>query len=629
MSFRSILWLMPYTPPQNIFEMIRQECQDFYTQAIQIVPGYTFNQYETLKRIHLYLNSKFANSSTYLGREKLFFNVVVPACEVAAKMLNVDTKDIRLVPQDVKSYFSSYLLEKELKQWLKTSKLANVLNQIAEDGPRFGTIVLEKIKGGAKVVDLRRLVLDPTVEKIGDSRFVTTIHYMKPSELEETGWDNVEEAISRFGNSKSPDSYEYDSDGLNKIMSTPYIKVYKRYGEVPQSWIDGGKSEKLVKALFIICGPEYQYRNDKGDAVGEMGLVLFKSRWYKEYPFKDFHFTKILGRWLGLGIVEALFDTQARLNELKNQKRVSMEVSTIHLFQTKDKQIVRNILSDLENGDLIISPNGIEPIANEERNLSAFDSEEVSYIQHSQRLSFAYPAVIGDTGQASTTATSTINAQQQATSTFGFKKENYTNMLRDFFNDLVVPELMTDLSAEHIMRFTGSTQELQKMDDVAAEIHANDFIKSRLLAGKDVTPEEIQVEKDRAIKEYRKLGDNRFIRIKDKFYDDASFEFDFNIGNEQINPQTIATNTQALLAAYNPQAMQDPRYKLLYFKYAEQLGVTQGEIELADQQAAQVASSNPEQMGLPSPGGNVPVKSPMQMSAAKGSPVTSPLGGKL
>ena len=103
----------------SIFSRIRQESSDFFDEYISIVPGYSFNQYQTLKRIHLYLNSQFEDGSTYLGRKKLFFNVVVPACEVAAKMLNVDTKDIRLLPQDAKSHFASHLLEKELKQWLK------------------------------------------------------------------------------------------------------------------------------------------------------------------------------------------------------------------------------------------------------------------------------------------------------------------------------------------------------------------------------------------------------------------------------------------------------------------------------------------------------------------------------
>lgn len=585
----------------NIFDQIRKEKTDFFDQYISIVPGYSFNQYEVIKRIHLYLSSKFEGNSHYLGREKLFFNICVPACEIATKMLDIDTSDIRLLPQDPKSHFATYLLEKELKQWLKTSKFANVLNEIADRAPKEGTAVVEKTKDGAKVVDLRKLILDPTVENIQQSRFITTIHYMTPTELEETGWDNVDVAIERFGQGTGQQSYEDESGTVNQLQSTPYVKIYKRYGEVPQWWIDGGKSEKMVKALFIVAGADEQEKNSEGKVIGEFGVTLFKSRWYKEWPYKDFHYSKIRGRWLGLGIVESLFDTQVRLNELKNQKRISMELSTIHLFQTKDKQIVRNILTDLESGDVLHSVNGIEPIANEERNLSAFESEEQSYIQHSQRLSFAYDAVSGETSAASTTATAVINAQQQATTTFGFKKENYTNAMRDFFNDLVLPNLIKDLTPEHIMRFTGSSQELKKLDEAAAQLHLNDFIKNKVLEGSDIDVLEVTVEKDKILKEYKKLGDNRFLKIKEKMYNDAKFEFDFNIGNEQVNPQQLATNLQALIASYNPQAMSDPRLKLFYDKYAELLGISRGEVELAETEASEIVETNPQLLGLEPP----------------------------
>ncbi len=593
----------------NIFAQIREEVNDFLNNYIVIVPGYSFHQYLTIKRINLYLNSKFeeqGDEGLYRNREKLFFNVVVPACEVATKMLNVDTKDIRLLPQDPKHYFSTYLLEKELKQWLKTSKLANLLNEIAEQAPRYGSVVIEKTKDGAKMVDLRKLILDPTVDNLKNSRFVTTISYMTPSELRLTGWDDVETAIERFGVTYGETAYEDRSGGVNLMRSSPYVKIYKRYGEVPKSWLDGGQSDEMVKALYIVAGAQEQQMDAEGKPTNEVGVVLFKSRWYKDWPFKDYHYNKIIGRWLGLGVVESLFDTQVRLNEIKNQKRISMELSSMHLFQTKDKQIVRNILTDLESGDLMLSANGIEPIVNEERNLAAFRDEEQSYIAHAQRLSFAYDAVSGESPAASTTATATINAQQQASSVFGFKRENYTNMLRDFFNDLVLPELIRDLTPEHIMRFTGTSQELQRLDEAAAEIYANDYTIKAILNGEVITTAAVELAKERAIKTYRNLGDNRFVKIKQAFYSDVEFEFDFNIGNEQLNPQAIAVNAQALLASYNPQAMQDPLFKVVYFKYAEALGISRAELELASQSAPPLA----ELGGLPPPEAT-PERSPL------------------
>lgn len=594
---------------ESIFSQIRQEAKDFYQEFISVVPGYSFNQYETLKRIHLYLNSKYENGGTLFGRELVFYNIITAPCEVATRMLNVDTKNIRLWPTNPKSFFSTWLLEKELKLWLKTSKMGKLLNQIAEEAPRYGTVVLEKTKDGAALVDLRRLINDQTVESIKDSRFVTTIHYMTPTQLRETGWDNVEESIEQFGSPELQEAFEDNYGNLHQMRSTPYIKVHKRYGEVPSYWLSGGgtmgtkRGDKMVRALFITAGADFQQLSTEGKPIADLGLVLFSSQWHKEWPFKDFHYTKVRGRYLGLGIPEMLFDIQMRMNELKNSKRFSMELSGMHLFQTKDRSIVKNALTDLQNGDILYSPGGIEPVANEERNLAAYQNEEESYQSQAERLSFAQEAVNGSPIDASTPATNALIAQKGATSVYAFKRENLTEMLREYFNDLVLPQLMRDLTPEHIMRFVGSAQELQKLDQMAAELHANDFIKQSVLDGnaKNLDPDLIDGVKQKAMEAYKKLGESRFIKMKKAFYQDAEFEFDFIIGNEQADPATIAQNTFQIIStiAANPQSFDDPRLKVLLFKYAEQLGVSPAEMELADHEAQGMPKSPPP--GTPPP----------------------------
>lgn len=579
----------------SIFAQVRLEQNNFYSNYIQVVPGYQYNQYYTLKRAHLYLNSKYEDSNQYMGRDKLFYNVVIPPCEVAMRMLNVDTKNIRLWPTNPKSYFSTYLLEKELKLWLKDNKMARILNQIAEEAPRYGSVVLEKTKDGAELVDLRKLINDPTVENIQDSRFITTIHYMTETELRDSGWNNIDVAIERFANTSSMESFEDQYGNLNQIETSPYIKVWKRYGEVPTWWIDdkakpgSDEGDKLVKSVFIIAGADRFALNTDGKPTGEMGVVLFKSKWYKKWPYKDFHYTKIKGRWLGLGVTEMLFDAQVRMNELKNQKRLSMELSSMHLLQTKDRSIVRNALTDLQNGDIIVSPNGIEPISIEERNLPAFQEEEQSYMGQVDRLSFAYEAIRGQEPSGQTTLGQTQIAVAQSSSVYAFKRENLQIFLREYFNELVLPQLMRDLTPDHIMRFTGSAQELQLLDTAAGELAANDYVKARIIQGKYCTPEEVEFLKQIKIKEYQKLGESRFLKIKKNFYEDANFEFDFIIGNEQADPATMTQNYQTVLTelvnASQTGALNDPRIKLVFSKWAEQMGISQAEFDTADQQS--------------------------------------------
>jgi hypothetical protein len=577
----------------DIFSQIRRESQDFLYSYIAPVPGYSFNQYMMIKKCYLYLQNRYETDSSFLGRRRLFFDIITPPCEVAEKMLNVDTKNIKLIPvNDPKNYFPVYLLEKELKVWLKRSKMGKVLNQIASEAPRYGSVVLEKTKKGAEVVDLRRLFLDPSVDYIKDSRFITTVHYMSETQLRETDWENVEQAIDLFKNSQAPDSFEDKSGNLNLIMSSPLIKVYKRYGEVPKSWLDGGSDDKPVKALYIVAGPDYLNKNSEGKVVGELGVVLFKSEWNKEYPFKDFHYNKVKGRWLGKGVVESLVDVQVRVNEIKNQKRVSMEVSTVHLFQTKDKTITRNILTDLQSGDLVYSQNGIEPIVNEERNLSAFDSEETSYLNQADKLTFAYEAVRGEQPTATTPLGTTQIAVAQASSVYGFKRQNLDLMYQEFFNDFVMPQLLKDLTPEHIMRFTGTTQEIEKLDEAAANIYANEVIIKAAIGGERITPELQEQAKKKAFDEYRKLGSNRYLKLKENFYGNVEYEFDFNIDNEQIDPQTIVQNIQAIIPFFeNPAILQDPRAKVVFNKLSQQLGISPAELELAEGQATQLEQS--------------------------------------
>lgn len=592
---------------ENIFSQIRQERTDFIFQFIQVVQGYPFNQYLNLKRIHLYLNSKFEDATQYNNRDKIFFNIVNYPCEVATKNLNVDTKDIRLQPLNEKSIYGTFLLEKELQQWLKTTKFGNLLNQMSEELPKYGTVLLEKTINGADIVDLRRLINDQTCESIQKSRFIDVIYYMTPSELEKTGWDNVDVAIDRFSQSNAPDTYEDQRGSLNLIRSTPYIKVIKRYGEVPQSWLDGGKSQKLTRALFICAGIDnVRMSEDQKTIVEEQGVILFKSKWIKEWPFKDVHYNKVKGRWMGMGIVESLFDVQERINEMKNQKRVAMELSSIHLFQSPDKLVVKNILTDLQSGDILTMRNPLTPVENEERNLPAFQDEEESYMAHVERISFAYEAVSGATLPATTPATTTLLANQQATSVYAYKRENFTNMLRDFFNDFVGANLLKDLTTEHIMRFTGTPQDLDKLDDAASDVYANNYALKKILNGGYHHPSDFSVGKQNAIQHYKKMGGNRFVKIKQAFYNDLKFEYDFNIANEQVDPGTMIQNTQTIFTALsqNPQMLDDPRIKLLFFKYCEALGVNPGEIELADtrstqqrSQALQANQQNPNGQG--------------------------------
>src|SRR5690606_2955673 len=110
------------------------------------------------------------------------------------------------------------------------------------------------------------------------------------------------------------------------------------------------------------------------------------------------HVRKTRGRWLGIGAIEPLFEAQVRWNELMNQKRVAMDLSSMHLFQTNDNTVVDNILNDLMNGDVIKTKqaNAIQPLVNQERNLSAYESEQATWNDIAERISNASDLITGN-----------------------------------------------------------------------------------------------------------------------------------------------------------------------------------------------------------------------------------------
>ncbi len=608
----------------NIFSTIRSEIDDFMYNSIEVVPGYLFNQYDTIKRAHLYVNSRFLDSANYQNKEKIFYNIVKYRRDIAAKFLNIDTKDIRLWEMNPKSKWSTFLLEKELKLWMKKNKIGKLLNDMAVEAPTFGTVVLRKTKNGAKIEDLRRLFLDPTVETIQKSRFITVKHYLTASQLREKvkdGWneDVIERIISQKDNMnrKSNAPMSYEKNGMtNVIRSSPYFEIYERFGEVPEHYF-GGTSMKNTRAIFICYGPYDIYKDESGNYKGENGSVLFKSKWTKPWPFKDYHYSKTMGRWLGIGVVEDLFEAQERRNELANQKRISMEISSIHLFQTTGKNVVNNILSDLKSGDLIEAgaDGEITPIVNEERNLAAFGSEEEQYDLLADRLSFATGQAGGEPLPTSTPATNAVIQQNNTTSLFGFKRENFALFLQEYFNDFVLPNVFRDLSDDHILRFTGSPEDIQKLDQGYIDVLTRDFIiKTTLENGRVPAIEEIESIKQSYALILKKEGGTRFVNVKEGFYDDIEFEFDIMIGAEQENVATMASNLFQVLTAVaqNPGILENPVTKALIFEYAQKIGINPLKLEVADAQAtiqqAQQAQ-NPQQLN--------PAQAPVGQDATK------------
>lgn len=599
---------------QTIHAQICQEWWDYLFERPEIVPGYVFSQYDTLKRIHLYLNSQFENQQLFNGRRKLFFNISKYRCEVATRMLNFDTKDLRLIAENFESSMGAFLLSKEFQAWLKSSAFARTLNQIAEQLPRYGSYVIKKTEGGASKVDLRRFALDPTVDRVWQSPFVIQKHYMTASQVRrKKGWN--EEAKKRLLATDptviEKPAYE-DGKVISRTGSSNYYEIYERYGEVRKSWITGKQEDydTIVRGVFItsqsigpVSGQAGQGTAGSSYVPNDQAEILFGGEWVKEtWPFYDFHYYKTEGRWLGVGVVEDLFTAQERENEMSNQKRISMEISALQIFQTNAATILQNLLTDMRNGDVVkIAGTGqLSPVATEARDLGSFTQEEQRYDQLADRLSFAYDATRGESLGKSTPATNAVLQNNAATGVFDFKKENIGIDLRYFLLEWVLPQLKKDLTPEHILRFTGSMSDMRKVDDAIVESMTRAETMDRLLNGNIVTDQDKQTIQDQIRVQLSKRGAERWIKVVEGFYKNVEADFDFIITNEQKDVQTMASNLFTILSAVagNPAMLQNPLTKALLKKYSEMIGIPAVELDFADADAQDMEQRNAGQPAM-------------------------------
>jgi len=595
---------------ENIFQIIRNEVDDYVFNTIEIVEGYYFSTYQTIKRNHLYINSQFQNKTPYNNRERIFFNVVKPVCLLASRAIDLDTKNIVLQALNPTSEYATFLLRKEIEYWCKRNNIDHLLNQIADELPVYGSAVIKKTKKGATLVDLRRLFLDPTVEDISNSRFITIKHYLTTSQLRakvKDGWDKdaIDKLILNHRNrTMAPQSYER-SGQLNAVVSTPYIEVYERYGELKSDTLNDDGNDEYVRSLVIAAQP-FNVSISKDGMREENGIILFKSEWKKDYPFQDFHYYKTRGRWLGVGVIEDLFSAQERRNEMANQKRVAMEISSMVLMQSDQPTIVSNVLTDTQSGDVLVNAN-LQPVANEQRSLAAFGQEEQLYDGLAKNITFSYDAFRGEALPASTPATNAVIQNQNAGSVYVYKQKSFANGFRQFMNEYVLPQVIKDLTNEHILAFTGTVDELDKFDTIHAQSIVNKLIIKNLLDGKPVYAGDKAKMFTEAVNSLKKRGAQRFVNIKDDLFADPELEYDFNIIGEQQNQNVMAQNLQNFMGSLRNIDLNDPVMRAFVIELAKQMNIDPIKINLA-------MNDREQKMSTQGPQAVSPIMSNMQVN---------------
>ena len=531
----------------DITKFVKDKMELWERGSVQITEGLTFNAHQTIKKVIYYSESKYeSGQKDRRGKLKPFFNIVNFRVNVATRATDLDTKDIQIVADEPQFMPMSFLLQKEVYNWMKDVNFAKTLNEMGQTRAKFGGVLvkkcLEQEEGEEEeleleVVDWRNVIVDPSNP---DDMVIE-------NELAEKEgvWEGVREAI----------------DVVRKSAEKK-LEVFEVTAELPGSYAPEG-------------GDDYTYRIQKFFLYNKTKsgkAVILYHEFLDEFPYKYLAWEKINGR-LGRGIVEDGFEAQQWTNDAVIKEKEAMELGSKVIFKSTDPSIQNNILSEVENGQIIkIAPNTDLAIANTiTNNLPEFRALIQSWDSQLEKTTSTFNAVTGETMPSGTAYRTTAILNQEATSMFDYRREEMGIFLVEIFTDWIIPYLLKKFNKAHILNAEFTAEELVAIDESYSNYRANEEAMKTMESGTPVYAEDYAklVEAEKLI--LKKGKSNRFLDIPKGYYGNWKPKVTILTTGEQKNKAVIleSLNNVLMTAAKAPQVLTDPTLSKVFAKILE------------------------------------------------------------
>lgn len=532
----------------KISDVIKNEWYSYKKQSISLEEGYTFSQYETIKRIGLYLNDQYYESG---NEDAIFWNLSTPRVPHFAKNLDFDTKDFLPIGKGETNYFQAWILRMKVKKFYRDTGFGEFLNDLAEGLAEYGSHIVKRVRDYSDSdnkyrldeVKLNTVAFDPTVKNVRDSSFFIQRHVLTATELRARAdvWDNVEEVIA------TANEVEKAEDGKKDYTEVPSYEVFERWGEVE----DNGK---FINKHYIVSGE------------GDKEIILFEETYKdKDFPYYDFHVGKYKGTWLRKGVVQRLFALQERANRLVNQNATTTEIASLLLLRTDDEETSGNVLNSTESGDIVFSKD-LQQIPIDNRFLNGFIAELNLIERQADKLCLTPDIVTAEKMPSSMPFRGMAIMNNIAKSAFRPYKESISERLGKVLMEEIFPDLVKKWNDGGIVKIADDEHDVVLYDNLKTNRLIWEAI-GKHISKKNRTPinEQLIELTSRITEEMGK--DDRKVEIKEGFFN-FEYGFEMNPSNETEDKAAMndALNNALNMKIANPQIADDPLFKELLEK---------------------------------------------------------------
>lgn len=586
--------------------LVRDIRDSYITTNIQIVEGLEWNQNDLLKTLHYYLLSRFESGQTdENGNERYFHNIINARNAHASKNIDLDTKDIILTADSESGWFFSFILRNEIRSWMDKHGFGKLLNELSENLPKFGKVIWERTidedgETNLNEVDLRDTIFDPSAKTIypKDSGFFLKRTILAPWEVmekvEHGGW-NKESAIALIN--ASPVKQDKFISNTNSISSTTYsltdtipnCDVYDCWGYFPtkdlkaagvKMDLTGDRDDENQSADKALT---YQYAHVVIGGI-ESGVentepLFAELAEHEDFPFKECNWhRRIAGRCLPISNSELLIDLQARMNELINRFFSALRMGSLHLFQTRGMNAPSNLLQDAQDGDVFEVKSEITPIPTELRAFNQYQTELQNIENQADRIANTMEVVTGESMPTNTPFRLGAQLGASAAKIFDKVREDCGIFITDVFTNWVLPEIIKDLSEEHILELVGSVDELKSFDEMYRKYLLAQSVKDYVLQiGRLPSEQELATVESTLANELK--NSDRKVKVEKQYFTiekikSMRLSFDVTDERKNFNAQAETMSNLLQIIASNPMIMQDEMAKKIIGSIIEAKGIS-------------------------------------------------------
>jgi hypothetical protein len=553
--------------------------------------GYFHNQGDTIALIDLYYNSKFESGEKDKNKQrKLFMNVGKFRTDVSAKQIDLDMKDGKFIPDDYADPWTAIFLQKEFKEYGKEHDFGEEINKYVEAFPKYGSVVGKKVGNKLEFVPLQNLKNEQTAESLQTATYVIEEHPdMAIWEIQAMSKWNTEGLVMKF---------------------TDRMNVFERYGYVPLKWLKEARKEEVLEGDELRYVDAMVITGKVKDSKTDNPWHIFFAQEIKTRPYREAHWNKQHGRWLGIGVMEDQFENQQAKNIIINLARRRLHWSSKLIGQSRDTNVaMKNLVRDVADGEILeVGPEGaITTVDFASRSTGEFQQFLNEFEKNSDQKAFTYEVATGESLPSGTPFRLGVVLGNAVNSFFALKRERLALFLESAVQDFLVPQFLRDMqNQDRVLAMFADEPGFEVLKEASMNFVRNEAARITMLSGRPVDASAIEA----VVQPYEEVQ-ALFFKRDAKYYKEVGAKYSFTFSGEAEDIQAKLETLKSLFQILAQQG--DPRAE----KVLERIAAISGETMAQFGSKPDMTKLPPGMGGAPAggPGGGAPVPSNVKVPA--------------